>query len=205
MYLDYDVSCKVTAIYSDAEKSVIMLSFVYDDGGNRIMKKDHRTNSVTWYSYDVAGTLLAVFESKNGGALQLLEQPVYGSGRLGMLNRLGGVGGFDANLGSIIISKYSFVDNSFSGIAQGDLEYSFNFSTDYQGVIFHIEFGNLKHNGVEMERKLSGSVGALLLTQEFNYDALNKKFASDTKLTGSLGTFVVGEANLILKIVPLKK
>ncbi|RKO68256.1 hypothetical protein D7322_28170 [Sphingobacterium puteale] len=89
MYLDYDVSGKVTSIYSDAAKSVIMLSFAYDEGGNRIMKKDHRTNAITWYSYDVAGTLLAVFESKSGGALQLIEQPVYGSGRLGMLNRLG--------------------------------------------------------------------------------------------------------------------
>ncbi|WP_293881651.1 RHS repeat domain-containing protein [Sphingobacterium sp. UBA1498] len=90
MYLDYDVSGKVTSIYSDAAKSVIMLSFAYDEGGNRIMKKDHRTNAVTWYSYNDAGTLLAVFESKNGGALQLIEQPVYGSDRLGMLNRLGG-------------------------------------------------------------------------------------------------------------------
>ncbi|RKO70785.1 hypothetical protein D7322_16085, partial [Sphingobacterium puteale] len=90
MYLDYDVSGKVTSIYSDAAKSVIMLSFAYDEGGNRIMKKDHRTNAVSWYSYNDAGTLMAVFESKNGGALQLLEQPVYGSDRLGMLNRLGG-------------------------------------------------------------------------------------------------------------------
>lgn len=89
MYLDYDVAGKVTAIYSDNAKSVIMLSFVYDDGGNRVMKKDHRTNVVTWYSYDAAGSLMAVFESKNGGALQLTEQPVYGSSRLGILNRSG--------------------------------------------------------------------------------------------------------------------
>lgn len=89
MYLGYDVSGKVTSIYSDAAKSVIMLSFAYDEGGNRIMKKDHRTNSVTWYSYDDGGTLMAVFESRNGGSLQLLEQPVYGAGRLGMLNRSG--------------------------------------------------------------------------------------------------------------------
>lgn len=89
MYLDYDVTGKVTTIYSDAAKSVIMLSFVYDETGNRVMKKDHRNNSVTWYSYDAVGTLLAIFESKNGGALQLTEQPIYGSSRLGMLNRLG--------------------------------------------------------------------------------------------------------------------
>ncbi|KKO89151.1 hypothetical protein AAW12_23765 [Sphingobacterium sp. Ag1] len=89
MYLDYDVSGKVTTIYSDAAKSTIILSFTYDEGGKRIMKKDHRTNSVTWYSYDTRGSLMAVFESKNGGSLQLLEQPVYGADRLGMLNRPG--------------------------------------------------------------------------------------------------------------------
>ncbi|KKO90752.1 hypothetical protein AAW12_14500 [Sphingobacterium sp. Ag1] len=89
MYMDYDVTGKVTFIYSDATKSTIMLSFVYDNGGNRIMKKDHRTNAVTWYSYDVSGTLMAVFEGTSGSSLQLTEQPTYGMGRLGMLNRLG--------------------------------------------------------------------------------------------------------------------
>lgn len=89
MYLDYDVSGKVTKIYSDAAKQTIILSFVYDDDGNRVMKKDHRTGAVTWYSYDGSGTLAAVFEQQGTGAVQLKEQPVYGSDRLGTFYRLG--------------------------------------------------------------------------------------------------------------------
>lgn len=89
MYLDYDVTGKITKIYSDNTKKIIILSFVYDDEGNRVMKKDHRTNAVTWYSYDGSGTLAAVFEQQGTGAAQLKEQPVYGSDRLGTFYRLG--------------------------------------------------------------------------------------------------------------------
>lgn len=89
MYLDYDVGGKVTKIYSDAVKQTIILSFVYDEDGNRVMKKDHRTGAVTWYSYDGSGTLAAVFEQQGTGAIQLKEQPVYGSDRLGTFYRLG--------------------------------------------------------------------------------------------------------------------
>jgi len=89
MYLDYDVTGKVTKIYSDNTKKIIILSFVYDDEGNRVMKKDHRTNAVTWYSYDGSGALAALFEQQGAGSVQLKEQPVYGSDRLGTFYRLG--------------------------------------------------------------------------------------------------------------------
>ncbi|MNK15200.1 tRNA(Glu)-specific nuclease WapA precursor [compost metagenome] len=89
MYLDYDVSGKVTKIYSDASKQTIILSFVYDEDGNRVMKKDHRTGAVTWYSLDGNGSLAAVFEQQGTGAVQLKEQPVYGSDRLGTFYKLG--------------------------------------------------------------------------------------------------------------------
>lgn len=78
MYLDYDVTGKVSKIYSDNEKTIIILSFVYDEDGNHVMKKEHRTGAVTWYSYDGHGTLAAVFEQQGTGAIQLKEQPVYG-------------------------------------------------------------------------------------------------------------------------------
>ena len=87
MYLDYDVSGKVTKIYSNAAKSTVMLSFVYDDDGNRIQKKDHRSNAVTYYSYDGGGTLVAIFEQQGTGPIQLTEQPIYGADRLGTLFR----------------------------------------------------------------------------------------------------------------------
>ena len=90
MYLDYDVFGQVIKIYNNAAKTQIMLSFVYDDGGNRIMKKDHRNNAVTWYSYDTGGTLLAVFDNNGtAGAPRLIEQPVYGTERLGTFHRPG--------------------------------------------------------------------------------------------------------------------
>ncbi|UIR54609.1 RHS repeat-associated core domain-containing protein [Sphingobacterium sp. SRCM116780] len=91
MYMDYDVTGKVTKIYSDIGKTTIILSFMYDDAGNRILKKDHRTGLNTWYSYDAGGSLMAIFDNQGvAGALQLIEQPVYGSGNLGTFIRQGG-------------------------------------------------------------------------------------------------------------------
>lgn len=87
MYLDYDVSGKITKIYSNAAKSTVMLSFVYDDDGNRIQKKDHRTNAVTYYSYASSGILAAIFEQQGTGPIQLTEQPIYGADLLGTLYR----------------------------------------------------------------------------------------------------------------------
>jgi hypothetical protein len=116
-----------------------------------------------------------------------------------------GIAGFDANLGNITLTKYSFVDNAFSGILQGDLEYSFGMSGGVGYGTLEVGFGNLRKNGVETERKMSLSGGVFGIVNEYSYDALNKKFASEIKAGGSLGTGLVGEGNLILKIIPLKK
>jgi len=89
-YYEYNISNKVTKIYSSTRKSDIILSFEYDDDGRRIMKKDHRTNLITWYSYGGNGTLAAVFEQMGGGSIQLREQPIYGLERLGTFYKLGG-------------------------------------------------------------------------------------------------------------------
>ncbi|MGJ1267265.1 RHS repeat domain-containing protein [Sphingobacterium spiritivorum] len=91
MYLDYDASGKVSRIYSDAGKSVVMLSFVYDESGNRIRKQDHRTGSVTYYSYDAGGSLMAIYDNAgSGGAIRLAEQPVYAANRIGIYYRQAG-------------------------------------------------------------------------------------------------------------------
>ncbi|WP_447768546.1 RHS repeat domain-containing protein [Sphingobacterium faecium] len=90
MYMDYDVFGKVTKIYSDVAKKNIIYSFVYDDNGNRILKKDHLTSLETWYSYDAGGSLLAVFDKQATGVMRLAEQPVYGSTNLGTYIRQGG-------------------------------------------------------------------------------------------------------------------
>lgn len=64
-YLTYDGTGKVTAIYSDAAKTIPVLSFAYDEGGARIKKQDHLQNVITWY---VNGNVY------NGS--QLIEQPI---------------------------------------------------------------------------------------------------------------------------------
>ncbi|MGJ1446712.1 RHS repeat-associated core domain-containing protein [Sphingobacterium spiritivorum] len=81
----------MSKIYSDAGKSVVMLSFVYDESGNRIRKQDHRTGSVTYYSYDAGGSLMAIYDNAgSGGAIRLAEQPVYAANRIGTYYRQAG-------------------------------------------------------------------------------------------------------------------
>ena len=53
--------------------------------------------------------------------------------------------------------------------------------------------GNLRKNGVETVRKMSLSGGVLGIVNEYSYDALNKKFASEIKGGGSLGACLAGE------------
>ncbi|MDR6735567.1 RHS repeat domain-containing protein [Sphingobacterium sp. 2149] len=89
-YYEYNVFNKVTKIYDSTRKSDIIVSFEYDEDGNRVMKKDHRTGAVTWYSYDGNGSLAAIFEQQGTGAIKLKEQPIYGSDRLGIYYRQGG-------------------------------------------------------------------------------------------------------------------
>ncbi len=86
MYLSYDVSGKVTAIYSDAAKTQLKVSFGYDEGGNRIQKTDHISNITTYYVSDATGNVLAIYDN-NGSAFGQKEIPVYASGRIGMYNR----------------------------------------------------------------------------------------------------------------------
>ncbi|WP_187444225.1 hypothetical protein, partial [Sphingobacterium phlebotomi] len=63
-YLEYDAYGKVTKIYSNAARTNLILSFAYDENGNRIKKQDHLQNVTTWY---VDGN---VYQGS-----QLIEQP----------------------------------------------------------------------------------------------------------------------------------
>ncbi len=87
-YVDYDVNGKVTKIYSDAAKTILKVSFGYDESGNKIRKTDHVLNTITYYLNDASGNLLAVYDNK-GTAMGQKEVPVYAASRLGMYNRLG--------------------------------------------------------------------------------------------------------------------
>lgn len=72
------------------------LRFIYDASGNRIAKivipdsDDPSQNVVTWYSRDASGNVMAVYKStydSTASALKedinLIEQPIYGSSRVG--------------------------------------------------------------------------------------------------------------------------
>ncbi|MFC5284505.1 RHS repeat domain-containing protein [Pedobacter alpinus] len=86
VYLSYDVSGKVTAIYGDATHTQLKLSYVYDEAGIRIKKINHTQNITTYYVPDASGNAMAIYDN-NGTALAQKEIPVYAASRIGMYNR----------------------------------------------------------------------------------------------------------------------
>lgn len=72
------------------------LRFIYDASGNRIAKivipdtSDASQNVITWYSRDASGNVMAVYKSTYDSVasalkeeINLIEQPIYGSSRVG--------------------------------------------------------------------------------------------------------------------------
>ncbi|WP_316798391.1 hypothetical protein [Pedobacter frigidisoli] len=66
-YIYYTASGKVAAIYADAAKTQLRASFVYDKSDMRILKTDHLQNNNTYYVYDAAGNVLAVYDNNGTG------------------------------------------------------------------------------------------------------------------------------------------
>jgi RHS repeat-associated protein len=96
MYVDYDVSGKVTTVYRDAAKTKKTTVYKYDDRGFRLCKETYNTAGVhqftTWYVRDASGNVVSIYNQTAGQALiTLSEVPVYGSGKLGLARQqLGG-------------------------------------------------------------------------------------------------------------------
>jgi RHS repeat-associated protein len=65
------------------ENNVLKVTFVYDDGGQRLKKINHETNTTTWYVRDAGGQVLRIYEEKNN-QIGRTETPIYGLNRLGM-------------------------------------------------------------------------------------------------------------------------
>ena len=83
-YVQYDVTGKVTKVFSDASFTTLKVEYVYDDRGFRLAKKNMETDRTTWYVRDAGGNILSVYESTNDStALTPIEVPVYGSARIG--------------------------------------------------------------------------------------------------------------------------
>jgi RHS repeat-associated protein len=70
------------------------ISYTYDAGGNRISKKVEASDNIfrTWYVRDAQGNVMATYTANGTGhdstlAVDLQEQHIYGSSRLGILTR----------------------------------------------------------------------------------------------------------------------
>jgi RHS repeat-associated protein len=71
--------------------------YFYDDRGDLVKKVTPLPSTVgtgtrtTYYVYDASGNILATYEQNGGNAVALVEQPIYGSGRIGMMKPKSGV------------------------------------------------------------------------------------------------------------------
>jgi RHS repeat-associated protein len=77
-YLQYDVTGKITWIYSNLAITTLVESYTYDEDGNRV--KTVNAAGTTYYVYDASGNVLGIY---TGTTPALTEIPVYGSSRLG--------------------------------------------------------------------------------------------------------------------------
>jgi len=96
--IEWNVNGKVQSIHRTAGSTKPDLEFKYDAMGHRIAKIVKPWNqlnnpdgwTITYYSLDVQGNTLAVYELANNGSkdvMMLKEQYIYGSKRLGIINR----------------------------------------------------------------------------------------------------------------------
>jgi RHS repeat-associated protein len=75
-YVAYDVTGKITGIYSNPAMTTPLVTYTYDEGGNRISRTDQ--NGTTYFVYDEGGNIMAIYTGTT-----MAEVPVYGSSRLG--------------------------------------------------------------------------------------------------------------------------
>ena len=70
-----------------------MEKFFYNDRNQRFKKESYNSSgallNTTYYVRDLAGSILAVYMKSSLGNVDLVESPIYGSGRIGVHKRLG--------------------------------------------------------------------------------------------------------------------
>jgi len=102
-YLQYDVTGKITAIYTNPAMTPAYLleSYTYDENGSRITTTN--AQGTTYNVYDVSGNVLAVY---NGATPALTEVPIYGSRRLGTYFTTGPLSVYEIrdNVGSVRVA-----------------------------------------------------------------------------------------------------
>jgi len=93
--ISWRVDGKISEVKRVTSSTKKNLRFMYDAMGNRVAKKVYSNNtftlsvleSVTYYVRDAQGNVMRVYENPNGGvspSLELREQHIYGSSRVGM-------------------------------------------------------------------------------------------------------------------------
>ena len=88
---EYDVYGKVTAMYYN---DLLKAEYLYDNKGFRTKKlfwDDSGILSETWYVRDASGNLLSTYYRENSVLpedITQIELPIYGSGRIGINNRI---------------------------------------------------------------------------------------------------------------------
>jgi len=84
-YFDYDVTGKVTAVYSNSTKTTLIARYKYDDRGFRIKKENPQQGINTWYIRDASGNVMGIYtQASSSGNISLKELALYGSGRVGL-------------------------------------------------------------------------------------------------------------------------
>ena len=110
--IEWTVYGKIRRIEKSGDPNgVISIDYSYDASGNRISKKvsyDTDEVKITWYVRDASGNVMAVYESVGSGddfgeySLELSEQHLYGTLRLGIVKRNLDVRTAFADTGSIV-------------------------------------------------------------------------------------------------------
>jgi len=96
--VDYDVTGKVTDVYSDVSKTVKTTHYTYDDRGFRLSKETYDNTGhlqfTTWYIRDASGNVMSIYDQQaNAPNISLTETPIYGSGKLGVYRTKANGGG----------------------------------------------------------------------------------------------------------------
>jgi RHS repeat-associated protein len=134
----YDAYGKVTGIYN-ATTNVANVKFIYDDKGQRLCKQNISTSGSvskeTWYIRNGSGNLLSMYEKDYSSATPAIKQTevsIYGSGRLGVLDKTSGISYYEISdhLGNVrtIFSKTKDLTLASGFEGSGDKDYLIGFN-----------------------------------------------------------------------------
>ena len=113
----YNASGLVTEVWYEGSPKV---KFMYNDRNHRVKKESYHNRSLlnsTFYVRDVAGQVMAIY-TEDGSQPQLVEQPIYGAGRIGVQYTNGlAVYELTDHLGNVraLFTKESATDSELEG------------------------------------------------------------------------------------------